>query len=103
MRDIPQEAPEGRRCGDIPQEEAPERRRCEVTPPRHEMEIVEEEHEGGYADASDFTWKVCTSCFENALPRLVRLDGERGRFFSRKLHHALVNLVTVEGNDREAA
>lgn len=46
---------------------------------------------------------ISKDAFVYANPYLVNLDGVRGRFFSKRLHHALVNLVTDFGNDRDAA
>ena len=31
--------------------------------------------------------RICTAAFVHADPQVVRLDGVRGRFFSRRLHH----------------
>lgn len=39
--------------------------------------------------------------FYYANPFLVNLDGVRGRFFSKRLHHALVNYATEFGQDEE--
>ncbi|HEY0714792.1 MAG TPA: carboxypeptidase-like regulatory domain-containing protein [Polyangia bacterium] len=41
--------------------------------------------------------------FVYASPRLVMIDGQRARFFSKRLHHALVRYVTRNGNDHAAA
>lgn len=41
--------------------------------------------------------------FYYANPFLVNLDGVRGRFFSKRLHHALVNYVTNFGEDKSQA
>lgn len=38
--------------------------------------------------------------FDYANPFLVSLDGVRGRFFSKRLHHALVNFYTDMGRDQ---
>ena len=45
---------------------------------------------------------ISKHAFNNTDPRLVRLDGVRGRFFSHRLHHALVRFYTNEGQDRRA-
>ena len=45
---------------------------------------------------------VSDAAFTYATPRMVSLDGERGSFFSRRLHHALVRWVTREGSDDAA-
>lgn len=46
---------------------------------------------------------ISKDAFVYANPFLVNLDGVRGRFFSKRLHNALVNLITDFGADREAA
>lgn len=43
---------------------------------------------------------VSEDAFYYANPFLVNLDGVRGRFFSKRLHHALVNYATDFGTDR---
>lgn len=46
--------------------------------------------------------RIAEDAFINANPKLVRIDGKRGRFFSQKLHHALVRFVTDGGRDERA-
>ncbi|WP_163834887.1 Ig-like domain-containing protein [Spartinivicinus ruber] len=46
--------------------------------------------------------RINEKTFVNAAPRLVEIDGVKGRFFSKRLHHALVNVVTDFGNDSAA-
>ena len=43
---------------------------------------------------------ISEDAFYYANPFLVNLDGVRGRFFSKRLHHALVNFATDFGADR---
>lgn len=43
--------------------------------------------------------RISKACFVYANPFLVNLDGVRGRFFSKRLHHAMVNFATDFGND----
>ena len=43
--------------------------------------------------------RISKDCFYYANPFLVNLDGVRGRFFSKRLHHALVDFATNFGND----
>jgi hypothetical protein len=45
---------------------------------------------------------IARDAFVYATPRLVLLDGQRGRFFSKRLHHALVRYVTRNGADLTA-
>ena len=47
--------------------------------------------------------RVSQAAFVDAAPRLVLLDGMRGTFFSKRLHHALTRFVTHDGNDAAAA
>jgi hypothetical protein len=42
--------------------------------------------------------RISKDCFTYANPFLVNLDGVRGRFFSKRLHHALVDFATDFGN-----
>ncbi len=43
---------------------------------------------------------ISKDAFYYANPFLVNLDGVRGRFFSKRLHHALVKYATDFGNDK---
>ena len=45
---------------------------------------------------------ISKHAFNNAEPRLVRLNGARGRFFSHRLFHALVYFYTNGGKNRSA-
>ena len=45
---------------------------------------------------------ISTDAFENANPKLALIDEKRGKYFSQKLHHALVRFVTDGGNDKDA-
>ncbi len=49
--------------------------------------------EGGYEV------RISEDAFYYANPFLVDLDGKRGRLFSKRLHHALVNFITDFGRD----
>ncbi len=48
------------------------------------------------------TVRIAAVAFINAAPRLAEIEGKRGHFFSRRLHHALVRYVTDNGNDVSA-
>ena len=52
--------------------------------------------------AAGTTVTISTDAFVYATPRLVMIDGERGEFFSKRLHHALVSYATHSGNDLPA-
>ena len=45
---------------------------------------------------------VSTAAFVNATPRIATVDGKRGVWFSRRLHHAAVRFVTDNGTDESA-
>ena len=45
---------------------------------------------------------VSSAAFANAAPRLATVDGKRGVWFSRRLHHAGVRFVTDFGRDVDA-
>ena len=55
-------------------------------------------------EAVDGTREVSISAaaFVNAAPRLATVDGRRGVWQSRRLHHAAVRFVTDNGHDRDA-
>ena len=48
------------------------------------------------------TVTIAAAAFTNADPLLAEIDGVRGRFFSKRLHHAVVRFVTDDGADRDA-
>ena len=43
---------------------------------------------------------ISSAAFVNAAPRIATVDGKRGVWFSRRLHHAAVRFVTDNGHDR---
>ncbi|MCY4278222.1 MAG: hypothetical protein OXE81_10375 [Gammaproteobacteria bacterium] len=45
---------------------------------------------------------VSSAAFVNSAPRLATVDGRRGVWFSRRLHHAAVRFVTDNGHDEIA-
>ncbi len=45
---------------------------------------------------------VSTDAFVHATPLLAEIEGVRGRYFSKRLHHAVVRFVTDNGADRQA-
>ena len=45
---------------------------------------------------------ISEQAFTYAEPRLVEIEGVRGRFFSRRLHHAVVRFLTDDGRNRAA-
>ena len=51
-----------------------------------------------YGDTAKLV-RISKDCFFYANPFLVNLDGVRGRFFSKRLHHALVDFATDFGNN----
>ena len=46
--------------------------------------------------------RISTAAFTYAAPLVVEVDGVRGLYFSKRLHHALVNFVTKGGSDQAA-
>ena len=46
--------------------------------------------------------KISSSAFVNADPKIVKIEGDVGRFFSKKLHHAVVRYITNDGEDEDA-
>ncbi len=45
---------------------------------------------------------VSEAAFANAAPRIALVEGKRGRYYSQRLHHALVRFVTANGTDERA-
>ena len=45
---------------------------------------------------------ISTAAFVNTAPRLAEIEGVRGKFFSKRLHRAIVRFVTDNGTDRSA-
>ena len=45
---------------------------------------------------------VAEAAFVHATPLLAEIEGVRGRYFSKRLHHAVVRFVTNDGADRYA-
>ncbi len=45
---------------------------------------------------------ISTAAFTNATPKLAKVEGKRGIFYSQRLHHALVRFVTNNGSDKPA-
>jgi len=45
---------------------------------------------------------ISSDAFENANPKIAQIDGKKGKYFSQRLHHALVWFVTDEGKDENA-
>ena len=55
----------------------------------------------GNSDGTTIVW-VSADAFVNASPRLARVEGKRGSYYSQRLHHALVRFVTDNGRDIDA-
>ena len=45
---------------------------------------------------------IAEAAFVHATPLLAKIEGVRGRYFSKRLHHAVVRFVTDDGADRYA-
>ena len=48
------------------------------------------------------TVEISTDAFESATHRIALVDNKMGKYFSQKLHHALVRFVTDDGNNEDA-
>ena len=67
-----------------------------------EAEIENDINLVSHADGSR-TVTIAAAAFVNAAPRVATVDGKRGIWHSRRLHHALVRYVTDNGRNRKAA
>ena len=48
------------------------------------------------------TVSISVDVFVYATPRIARVEGKRGAYYSKRLHHALVRFVTDNGKDEDA-
>ncbi len=48
------------------------------------------------------TVRIAADSFVYTTPRIARVEGKRGRYYSKRLHHALVRFVTDNGHDLDA-
>ena len=64
---------------------------------RHLLNDIEIEYRG-----EERIVTVSEEAFVNATPLLAEIDGVRGRYFSKRLHRAVVRFVTDDGSDRRA-
>ena len=48
------------------------------------------------------TVRLSAAVFTNANPRIAKIEGRRGVYYSQRLHHALVRFVTNDGKDKGA-
>ena len=46
---------------------------------------------------------ISEAAFSYSNPKIVTMDNQRGQFFSKRLHHAVVNYITKGGQDRTSA
>ena len=51
---------------------------------------------------TDRTVLISEAAFVYASPRVALIEGKRGKYYSRRLHHALVRFVTNNGRDQDA-
>jgi len=51
---------------------------------------------------TDRTVLISEAAFVYASPRVALIEGKRGKYYSRRLHHALVRFVTDSGRDQDA-
>ena len=64
---------------------------------RHIQDDISIEHRGGQQIVT-----IAADAFVHATPLLAEIEGVRGRYFSKRLHHAVVRFVTEDGADRYA-
>ena len=64
---------------------------------RHIQDDFSVEHRDGQRIVT-----IAEAAFVNATPLLAEIEGVRGRYFSKRLHHAVVRFVTDNGADRYA-
>ena len=55
-----------------------------------------------HEDEGHRTVLISEDVFVNASPRIARVEGKRGVYYSQRLHHALVRFITDNGRDEEA-
>ena len=51
---------------------------------------------------TDRTVLISEEAFVNASPRIALIEGKRGKYYSQRLHHALVRFVTDNGRNEDA-
>ena len=51
---------------------------------------------------SDRRVLISEEAFVNASPKIALIEGKRGKYYSQRLHHALVRFVTDNGRDEDA-
>ena len=56
----------------------------------------------GGGPESERTVLIAEAAFVNASPRIALIEGKRGKYYSRRLHHALVRFVTDNGRHVES-
>ena len=64
---------------------------------RHIQDDFSVEHQNGQRIVT-----IAEAAFVHAEPLLAEIEGVRGRYFSKRLHHAVVRFVTDDGADRYA-
>jgi hypothetical protein len=64
---------------------------------RYVEDDIEISHQQGHR-----TVLISAAAFVNASPRVAKVEGKRGTYYSQRLHHALVRFVTDNGSDEMA-
>ena len=64
---------------------------------RHIQDDISVEYQDGQRIVT-----IAEAAFVHATPLLAEIEGVRGRYFSKRLHHAVVRFVTDDGADRYA-
>ena len=88
----------------IPQDDRPSFQAASRRPSRW---LITSEHVGNDiritgGPGSDRTVLISEATFVNASPRIALIEGKRGKYYSQRLHHALVRFVTDNGRDEAA-
>ena len=65
------------------------------------MQVEDDIRIGGNGDGPR-TVRIAEDAFVYASPKLARVEGKRGLYYSQRLHHALVRFVTDNGRDEAA-
>ncbi len=73
--------------------------RVEVSVWRLSNRHIQDDISGEYRDGQKIV-TIAEEVFVHATPLLAEIEGVRGRYFSKRLHHAVVRFVTDNGADR---
>ncbi|MYC83004.1 MAG: carboxypeptidase regulatory-like domain-containing protein [Acidobacteria bacterium] len=88
----------------IPQDDRPSFQAASRRPSRWLItsEHVENDIRITGGSGTDRTVRISEAAFVYASPRIALIEGKRGKYYSQRLHHALVRFVTDNGRDEKA-